>query len=34
MAIREDIVAGKISVELITDAEEVRGLMTSVESRE
>ena len=34
MAVREDIVAGKISVELITDAEEVRGLMTSVESRE
>ncbi|MEM7169813.1 MAG: BMP family protein [Pseudomonadota bacterium] len=30
-ALREQIIAGDVSVDLITDAQEVRGLMTSVE---
>ncbi len=34
VALRQDIIDGKVSVDLITDAQEVRALMTSVEASE
>ncbi len=34
MALRDQIIAGEVTVDLITDAQEVRGLMTSVEAQE
>ena len=34
MALRDDIIAGKVNVDLITDAQKVRALMTSVEAKE
>ena len=34
MALRQDIIDGKVAVDLITDAQEVRALMTSVDAKE
>ena len=34
MALRQDIVDGNVSVDLITDAQQVRALMTSIEAPE
>ncbi len=34
MSLRQDIIDGKVSVDLITDAQEVRALMTSVDAKE
>ena len=34
MSLRDDIIAGKVKVDLVTDAQKVRALMTSVEAKE
>lgn len=34
MSLRDDIIAGKVSVDLVTDAQAVRALMTSVDAKE